>query len=461
MSFHLYKINELYSNADGTIQFIELRVAGVNGESFWRGQTLSVSQVGTTHRYTFPTDLPSAATANTTVLVATQGFADLGLVPPNFIIPSGFLFTDGGTVDFAGADQLDYNGLPADGLQSINRSLVPGVNSPTNFAGQTGSIAATTNHAPALGAPVTDASVVQHVALDLAMPANQFADAGDRLTLHATRSDGSPLPAWLHFDPASATFSGTPGAGDAGTLNLSVMATDRQAATAQDDFVLTVVASNLVGGTAGNDTLNGTAGIDVLVGQAGNDRLVGGPGNDVLDGGAGLDMAVFQGARTDWTIDRAAGLVSGPEGRDTFAGVERLRFGDMAVALDLEAGAGATARLLGAVFGAAAVHNRVYAGIGIDLFDRGSSPATVADLAIHAALGANPGSEALVRLLYTNVVGSAPDDATTASYVDLISSGQFTQVSLTTFAADISLNATRIDLAGLAQTGLEYLPVTG
>ncbi|MBI4208030.1 MAG: calcium-binding protein [Betaproteobacteria bacterium] len=158
MAFHLYRINELYSNADGTIQFIELVIGNINFESFWQGETVTVTQAGTsapppppagyyyslesaTNTYTFPSNLPSTMTANTSVLLATQGFANLGLVTPDFIIPSGFLFINGGTVNYgSGSDIVTYSLLPTDGTSSINRSSVIGVNSPTDFAGATGTI---------------------------------------------------------------------------------------------------------------------------------------------------------------------------------------------------------------------------------------------------------------------------------------------------------------------------------
>ncbi|MDZ7712868.1 MAG: putative Ig domain-containing protein [Rhodovibrio sp.] len=72
---------------------------------------------------------------------------------------------------------------------------------------------------------------------------NTFADvdAGDSLTLSAGLSDGSPLPAWLSFDAATRTFSGTPAAGDTGTISLEVTAKDSAAgATATAGFDLTV-----------------------------------------------------------------------------------------------------------------------------------------------------------------------------------------------------------------------------
>jgi hypothetical protein len=140
MSFHLYQVNELYSNADGTVQFIELFVGNFNGESFLQGHSISVTQNGVTHSFTFPNDLPSTATAFTTVLIATQGFASLGLVTPDYIVPDGFLFTGGGTVNYAGVDSVAYGALPIDGVHSVNRSGTVQVASPKDFAGATASL---------------------------------------------------------------------------------------------------------------------------------------------------------------------------------------------------------------------------------------------------------------------------------------------------------------------------------
>jgi hypothetical protein len=121
MTFHLYRISELYSNADGSVQFIELTTTA-DGQNFLGGHTITDTQGGTTHSFTFPTDLPSGATANTTVLIATQGFADLGIVKPDYIIPAGFLFSNGGTFNYAGVDAVTYAQLPSDGLTAIDRN---------------------------------------------------------------------------------------------------------------------------------------------------------------------------------------------------------------------------------------------------------------------------------------------------------------------------------------------------
>ena len=61
-SFHTYQIHQIFSNADGTIQFVVLHeVAGENNEHFLEGHTLTSTQGGTTKTYTFNKDLPGAS----------------------------------------------------------------------------------------------------------------------------------------------------------------------------------------------------------------------------------------------------------------------------------------------------------------------------------------------------------------------------------------------------------------
>lgn len=132
-------INELYSNASGTIQFIELNVGNFNTMHPWEGWSIIVTQGATEHLFTFSSDLPDTH-GPTNVLIATQAFADLGIVTPDFIIPSGFLFIDGGIVNFVQREIVAYPALPTDGTLSWNFDGSTGVNSPTNFAGSTGTV---------------------------------------------------------------------------------------------------------------------------------------------------------------------------------------------------------------------------------------------------------------------------------------------------------------------------------
>ncbi|MBB6564185.1 hypothetical protein HNP48_006912 [Acidovorax soli] len=57
-----------------------------------------------------------------------------------------------------------------------------------------------------------------------------------------------------------------------------------------------------VGSEAGDDQVYGDAGDDIVFGGAGNDLLSGGTGSDKLNGGSGFDVAIQEGARTDYTV---------------------------------------------------------------------------------------------------------------------------------------------------------------
>ena len=128
------------------------------------------------------------------------------------------------------------------------------------------------------------------------------------LGLTATLANGAALPAWLCFDAATQTFSGTPPNTASGLLAFTVTATDRMGATGNASFNVDII--NAVSGTANNDTLTGTAARDYLYGFAGNDILNGGLGADTMLGGLGNDTYVVDSA-SDLVIELAG------EGIDT------------------------------------------------------------------------------------------------------------------------------------------------
>jgi hypothetical protein len=133
--FHLWTMNELYSNADGSVQFLEL-TAVTGGQQFLAGHSLVANSV-----FIFPSNLPGD-TSGRRMLIATQGFATLGIVTPDYVVPNGFFSRGGGVIDFAeSSDTWTHPALPTDGSLSINRTGGTAVNSPRNFAGQSGTIA--------------------------------------------------------------------------------------------------------------------------------------------------------------------------------------------------------------------------------------------------------------------------------------------------------------------------------
>ena len=151
-TYHTFQIDEIFSNADGTIQYVVLHeTEGMDGQNRLAGRALTATQGTTRTQYFFQDDLPGSVcdsygcsmlspTAHAHVLIATQGFAALGLVTPDYVIPNGFIPLVNGTLDYAGADLLFYAALPTDGVTALKRTgaLIPNV--ATNFAAKSASV---------------------------------------------------------------------------------------------------------------------------------------------------------------------------------------------------------------------------------------------------------------------------------------------------------------------------------
>ncbi|HEX6144659.1 MAG TPA: putative Ig domain-containing protein, partial [Geminicoccaceae bacterium] len=158
------------------------------------------------------------------------------------------------------------------------------------------------NDAPEVGddPDAPDAAVGEAYSFEL--PDDTFVDPdeGDELTLTASEADGSALPGWLDFDPATGEFSGTPDAGDLGEVSVAVQAVDEGGLEAETTFSFEVLSGgvtllgdeevNALSGGPGNDLIQGEGGADVLSGGAGADRIEGGAGGDRITGGAGDDI---------------------------------------------------------------------------------------------------------------------------------------------------------------------------
>jgi len=207
---------------------------------------------------------------------------------------------------------------------------------------------------------------------------------------------------------------------------------------------------------------------DLIVGNAADNLIAPGDGNDRIDAGAGLDTVRYDGDLADYAVTRSLLTGSwlleardGESGSDTLDGVERLRFDDGSLALDLDGSPGATAKLIGAVFGPDFLSEQVYVGIGIALFDDGMTMQQVADLAIQTgvfvSLAGSTSNADFVRVVYENVIGEAlTDPAMLGYFVGLLEAG-LSKSALAVIAAEHESNLARIDLAGLATTGLPYL----
>lgn len=147
---HTWRINEIYSNADGTVQFIELKVFfGGTAENGLLNKVVNSNSKS----YTIPANV-AGNTLNKTYLIATPGFVGLpGAPTPDRVLPPGsvpFFSTVVDDLSYAMAEGYDspnhVTNVPIDGVTSLNRvspsthQFTNGSNSPTNYAGQSGSI---------------------------------------------------------------------------------------------------------------------------------------------------------------------------------------------------------------------------------------------------------------------------------------------------------------------------------
>jgi hypothetical protein len=162
--FHLWKIQEVYSNADGSVQFIEL-ISPNPSSSEHQVNGQQVRSNANNRNFTLVGNLPSPMTSNKTFLIATPGYVALPeSVTPDYVFQTPTFFNSlADTVMFLGAspdetfrfDNLASTpqivSLPTNGFQSlrdptpfgsdsVTNDLLRELNSPKNFAGATSTI---------------------------------------------------------------------------------------------------------------------------------------------------------------------------------------------------------------------------------------------------------------------------------------------------------------------------------
>ena len=153
---HLWEFSEVFSNADGSIQFIEMFSDATNENAL---SATFLRSAGSAQEFHFPGNVVGD-TLDRHLLVATAGFASLpGAVAPDFVMPDSFIRISGDTLTFWSEggggpypipdvlwNSFAFGGatpLPTDGILSLVRDhesllITAEVNSPSNVAGQTG-----------------------------------------------------------------------------------------------------------------------------------------------------------------------------------------------------------------------------------------------------------------------------------------------------------------------------------
>ena len=243
---------------------------------------------------------------------------------------------------------------------------------------------------------------------------------------------------------------------------------------------------------AGDDYFEGSSTVansDNAQGLGGNDRFKGyGDENnsgDYFYGGEGTDTSIYRGKLSEYVVSPDSAiwdgrLDDGPrvsgysvedqtadrDGKDYLNEVERLQFSDKSLALDVGATQNAgKAKLFTGAIAHSLANDAVTLGTILHFIDNGYSDLTsLSKLAIDVGLISNlaggSSNEALAGLVTTNLLGQANAivegmllgymNGTIASY----SQAQFLGA-----VAALEVNQQRVDLTGLTETGMEYIPL--
>ncbi len=170
-------------------------------------------------------------------------------------------------------------------------------------------------------------------------------------------------------------------------------------------------------------------------GTAANDQLASSTANDSLDGAAGIDTVRYNCNRSNFTVTKTAAgwaVSSQAEGLDTLSNIERLRFNDETLALDVSGNAGQAYRLYQAAFNRTPDNDGLKYWIG--QLDAGMALQEVAARFISSdefrrLYGTSPSNADFLTRLYNNVLHRAPDATGYAWWLEQLNTGVHTRTT--------------------------------
>jgi Ca2+-binding RTX toxin-like protein len=220
-----------------------------------------------------------------------------------------------------------------------------------------------------------------------------------------------------------------------------------------------VVIDNAIG-TLYDDTIYGNGAGGIIDAGAGADTIYGAPGSETIRGGDGIDTLVLAGTRRDYVVARSDSMVTmarSGAGTDTLAGVERIRFDDGQMALDIDGVAGKIFRLYQAAFN----RSPDLAGLGywIGVGDSGASMEAVSNFFVTSqefkdTYGALTDRQFVVQL-YQNILHREPDEAGLDFHLNHLANQATTRATtLISFSESAENQAA---LIGVMAGGISYL----
>lgn len=200
---------------------------------------------------------------------------------------------------------------------------------------------------------------------------------------------------------------------------------------------------------------------DFVSAYEGNDSVFLKYGNDTFDGGIGVDTSIYSGKRQNFNViisKESASVVdkAGLEGSDALINVERIKFQDTMLALDVDGGAGSIYRLYQAAF------NRTpdASGLGywIALADKGAPLSLIAAQFVGSSefqnlYGSSNTNEKIVDIFYQNILHRSGEPSGVDYWVGVLNSGASRADVLMGFSESAE---NKVGVLSAIQNGFEY-----
>lgn len=203
----------------------------------------------------------------------------------------------------------------------------------------------------------------------------------------------------------------------------------------------------------------------VAASTAGNDFLAGTGMGKSIDGGAGIDTVLFNDNRQYYLISKTGQKTTVTSGSsnelpgDTLVGVERLKFRDASIAVDIDGHGGQAYRMYQAAFNRAP--DKAGLGYWMKQLDDGMGLTAVADSFLaspeaQALYGTQQSDSDFLTSLYGNVLHRAPDTPGLAFWLGHLQSGAVTRAQLLSDFSESTENYN--NLLPLIADGFAYTP---
>ena len=295
---------------DPDVQILDTELASTGN---YNGATLTLARHGSSSSQ----DVFSAATSALTTLTPGSYFAvdgvTIGRVTTNSAGTLTLTFNTNATqslvnkamqqIAYANTSDAPPASVQIDWTFNDGNTGAQGTGGALSVTGSTTVQITATNDYPVLSQSLVDQSLSANTPFSYTFPADAFTDPDlETLSYSIRMNDGTGVPPWLTFTPATRTFSGTPGVADAGDLDIVVTATDSANATASYTVRLSVSATPVADTLAPTATTFSPA--DEATGVAVGSNIVvtfseaiaRGTGNVVLTTTAGAIVATYDAA---------------------------------------------------------------------------------------------------------------------------------------------------------------------